>query len=38
VDALPPEQRKQLEDLKKHNSEAMKANEVIKTSMPTLSL
>jgi tetratricopeptide (TPR) repeat protein len=30
VDALPPEQRKQLEDLKKHNSEAMKTNEVIK--------
>lgn len=30
VDALPPEQKKQLEDLKKHNSEAMKANEVIK--------
>jgi len=30
VDALPAEQRKQLEDLKKHNSEALKANEVIK--------
>jgi tetratricopeptide (TPR) repeat protein len=30
VDALPPEQKKQLEDLKKHNSEALKANEVIK--------
>ncbi|MGA2538009.1 MAG: carboxypeptidase-like regulatory domain-containing protein, partial [Terracidiphilus sp.] len=30
IDALPPEQKKQLEDLKKHNSEAMKANEVIK--------
>jgi tetratricopeptide (TPR) repeat protein len=30
VDALPPEQRKQLEDLRKHNSEALKANEVIK--------
>jgi len=30
VDALPPEQKKQLEDLRKHNSEAMKANEVIK--------
>lgn len=30
VDALPPEQRKELEDLKKHNSEALKANEVIK--------
>jgi tetratricopeptide (TPR) repeat protein len=30
VDALPAEQRKQLEDLRKHNSEAMKTNEVIK--------
>jgi tetratricopeptide (TPR) repeat protein len=30
VNALPPDQKKQLEDLKKHNSEAMKANEVIK--------
>jgi tetratricopeptide (TPR) repeat protein len=30
VDALPPEQKKQLEDLRKHNSEALKANEVIK--------
>jgi len=30
IDALPPEQKKQLEDLRKHNSEAMKANEVIK--------
>jgi tetratricopeptide (TPR) repeat protein len=30
VDKLSPEQKKQLEDLKKHNSEAMKANEVIK--------
>jgi len=30
IDQLPPEQKKQLEDLKKHNSEAMKANEVIK--------
>lgn len=30
VDKLSPEQQKQLEDLKKHNSEAMKANEVIK--------
>jgi len=30
IDALPPEQKKQLEDLKKHNSEALKANEVIK--------
>ncbi len=30
IDALPADQKKQLEDLKKHNSEAMKANEVIK--------
>lgn len=30
IDALTPDQKKQLEDLKKHNSEAMKANEVIK--------
>jgi tetratricopeptide (TPR) repeat protein len=30
VDKLPPEQQKQLEELKKHNSEALKANEVIK--------
>jgi tetratricopeptide (TPR) repeat protein len=30
VDALPPDQKKQLEDLKKHNSEALKTNEVIK--------
>ena len=30
IDALPPDQKKQLEDLKKHNSEALKANEVIK--------
>jgi tetratricopeptide (TPR) repeat protein len=30
IDALTPEQKKQLDDLKKHNSEAMKANEVIK--------
>jgi tetratricopeptide (TPR) repeat protein len=30
IDALPPEQKKQLEDLRKHNSEALKANEVIK--------
>jgi tetratricopeptide (TPR) repeat protein len=30
VDALPADQRKELEDLRKHNSEAMKANEVIK--------
>jgi hypothetical protein len=31
IDALPADERKQLEDLKKHNSEAMKANEVIKS-------
>jgi|HubBroStandDraft_5_1064220.scaffolds.fasta_scaffold40189_2 tetratricopeptide (TPR) repeat protein len=31
IDALPPDQKKQLEDLKKHNSEAMKTNEVIKS-------
>jgi tetratricopeptide (TPR) repeat protein len=30
IDALPADQQKQLEDLRKHNSEAMKANEVIK--------
>jgi tetratricopeptide (TPR) repeat protein len=30
IDALPADQRKQLEDLRKHNSEAMKANEIIK--------
>jgi tetratricopeptide (TPR) repeat protein len=30
VDKLSPEQKKQLEEIKKHNSEAMKANEVIK--------
>ena len=30
IDALSPEQKKQLEDLKKHNAEALKANEVIK--------
>ena len=30
IDKLPAEQKKQLEELKKHNSEAMKANEVIK--------
>ena len=30
VDKLPPEQQKQLEDLRKKNAEAMKANEVIK--------
>jgi len=30
VDKLTPEERKQLEDLRKKNSEAMKANEIIK--------
>ena len=30
IDALPADQKKQLEDLRKHNSEAMKANEIIK--------
>ena len=30
IEKLPAEQQKQLEELKKHNSEAMKANEVIK--------
>jgi tetratricopeptide (TPR) repeat protein len=30
INSLSTEQKKQLEDLKKHNSEAMKANEVIK--------
>lgn len=30
IDKLSPDQKKQLEDLRKHNSEAMKANEVIK--------
>ena len=30
IDKLPPEEKKQLEDLRKKNSEAMKANEVIK--------
>lgn len=30
IDALPADQRKELEELKKHNSEAMKANEIIK--------
>jgi tetratricopeptide (TPR) repeat protein len=31
IDKLPPEQQKQLEELKKHNAEALKTNEVIKT-------
>jgi len=31
VDKLPAEQQKQLEELKKHNAEAMKANDVIKS-------
>jgi tetratricopeptide (TPR) repeat protein len=30
IETLPPEERKQLEDLRKKNSEAMKVNEVIK--------
>ena len=30
IDKLTPEQKKQLEEVKKHNSEAMKSNEVIK--------
>ena len=30
IDKLPAEQQKQLEELRKHNAEAMKANEVIK--------
>ncbi len=30
IDKLPEDQKKQLEELRKHNSEAMKANEVIK--------
>jgi tetratricopeptide (TPR) repeat protein len=30
VDKLPPEEQKQLEELRKHNSEALKVNEVIK--------
>ena len=30
IEKLPPDQQKQLEELRKHNSEAMKANEVIK--------
>ena len=30
IDKLTPDQKRQLEELKKHNSEAMKANEVIK--------
>jgi tetratricopeptide (TPR) repeat protein len=30
IDKLPEEQKKQLEEIRKHNSEAMKANEVIK--------
>jgi tetratricopeptide (TPR) repeat protein len=38
INGLPPEQRKQLEDLKKHNSEALKANEVIKNLNADLKL
>jgi predicted Zn-dependent protease len=30
VDKLPPDQQKQLEELRKHNSEAMKSNEIIR--------
>jgi tetratricopeptide (TPR) repeat protein len=30
IDKLPEDQKKQLEDLRKHNAEALKANEVIK--------
>lgn len=30
IDKLPPDEQKKLEDLRKHNSEALKANEVIK--------
>lgn len=30
IDTLPADQRKQLEDLRKHNSEALKTNEIIK--------
>ncbi len=30
IDKLPEDQKKQLEDMRKHNSEALKANEVIK--------
>ena len=30
IDKLPEEQKKQLEEIRKHNSEALKANEVIK--------
>lgn len=30
IDQLPPEQKKALEEMKKHNSEAVKANEAIK--------
>jgi tetratricopeptide (TPR) repeat protein len=30
IDKLPPDEQKQLEDLRKHNSEALKANTVIK--------
>jgi tetratricopeptide (TPR) repeat protein len=38
IDALPADQRKELEDLRKHNSEAMKANEVIKVLNADLKL
>jgi tetratricopeptide (TPR) repeat protein len=38
IDKLPAEQQKQLEDLKKHNAEAMKVNEVIKSLNADLKL
>jgi len=38
IDTLPVEQKKQLEELKKHNSEALKANEVIKNLNADLKL
>ncbi|MGD0630124.1 MAG: tetratricopeptide repeat protein [Terracidiphilus sp.] len=31
IDKLPPEQQKALEEMRKHNSEALKANEIIKS-------
>ena len=38
VDKLPEEQKKQLEEIRKHNSEALKANEVIKNLNADLKL
>jgi tetratricopeptide (TPR) repeat protein len=38
IDKLPADQQKQLEELRKHNSEAMKANEVIKNLNADLKL